>query len=122
MSRAGKRTIVLRPGRALLKALLEAVEASERAAEVVDRVHDRRLACGRRDRAPVLERAVMREQDVEHRARKLPPQACRLASLKVARAAHSESGMLTLYHWEPNANSGKPMLTLAETRELAFGT
>jgi GSH-dependent disulfide-bond oxidoreductase len=24
------------------------------------------------------------------------------------------SGMLTLYHWEPNANSGKPMLTLAE--------
>jgi len=22
--------------------------------------------------------------------------------------------MLTLYHWEPNANSGKPMLTLAE--------
>src|SRR3984885_6516295 len=22
--------------------------------------------------------------------------------------------MVTLYHWEPNANSGKPMLTLAE--------
>lgn len=22
--------------------------------------------------------------------------------------------MLTLYHWEPNANSGKPMLALAE--------
>ena len=24
------------------------------------------------------------------------------------------SGQLTLYHWEPNANSGKPMLTLVE--------
>lgn len=24
------------------------------------------------------------------------------------------SAMVTLYHWEPNANSGKPMLTLAE--------
>jgi GST-like protein len=22
--------------------------------------------------------------------------------------------MLTLYHWDPNANSGKPMLALAE--------
>ena len=27
--------------------------------------------------------------------------------------------MLTLYHWEPNANSGKPMLTLAE-KGVAF--
>src|SRR6185437_387509 len=25
-----------------------------------------------------------------------------------------EKVMLTLYHWEPNANSGKPMLALAE--------
>src|SRR6185312_4382786 len=25
-----------------------------------------------------------------------------------------ETTMLTLYHWEPNANSGKPMLALAE--------
>src|ERR1700756_3231270 len=24
------------------------------------------------------------------------------------------TSMLTLYHWEPNANSGKPMLALAE--------
>src|SRR3981081_1917140 len=31
-----------------------------------------------------------------------------------SRPPHLESGMLTLYHWEPNANSGKPMLTLAE--------
>jgi hypothetical protein len=40
----------------------------------------------------------------------------------VSKAAHeqadacadAESTVLTLYHWEPNANSGKPMLTLAE--------
>ena len=30
--------------------------------------------------------------------------------------------MLTLYHWEPNANSGKPMLTLAEKEgEIEYG-
>ena len=27
--------------------------------------------------------------------------------------------MLTLYHWEPNANSGKPMLALME-KGVAF--
>ena len=26
----------------------------------------------------------------------------------------TETGRVTLYHWEPNANSGKPMLTLFE--------
>ena len=31
----------------------------------------------------------------------------------------SESGGVTLYHWEPNANSGKPMLALFE-KEVAF--
>ncbi len=31
----------------------------------------------------------------------------------------SESGGVTLYHWEPNANSGKPMLTLFE-KGVAF--
>ncbi len=25
-----------------------------------------------------------------------------------------EAAVLTLYHWEPNANSGKPILTLKE--------
>ena len=29
--------------------------------------------------------------------------------------------MLALYHWEPNANSGKPMLALAEKGVDLFG-
>ena len=29
------------------------------------------------------------------------------------------SGDVTLFHWEPNANSGKPMLALAE-KGVAF--
>ena len=31
----------------------------------------------------------------------------------------TDTGRVTLYHWEPNANSGKPMLTLFE-KGVAF--
>ena len=58
----------LLPGRQLL---LDPVEAPEAAAEVVDHVDERRLAGARDDRAPVLERAVVTEDDVQHRLRDL---------------------------------------------------
>ena len=55
--------------------LLEPVEAPEAAAEVVDHVHERRLARAGDHRAAVLERAVMAEDDVEDRLRQLRGEA-----------------------------------------------
>src|SRR5207249_6687479 len=66
---ARKRAVVARPRLALLKALLDTVEAAELSPEVVYRVHDRRLAGRRSNGTAVLERAVMGEQDVQHGAR-----------------------------------------------------
>ena len=69
---------------AVLEALLEPVERPELAAQVVDRVHDGGLAGARHHGAPVLERAVVGEHDVEHRARQLG----RKAVDPLDRAAH----------------------------------
>src|SRR5579864_3834431 len=49
------------------EALLDAVKAPELAAEVVHHVDERRLAGARDHRAAVLERAVVAEDDVQHR-------------------------------------------------------
>jgi hypothetical protein len=40
--------------------------------------------------------------------------ACTLGWPGNRRNSSSDFMSVTLYHWEPNANSGKPMLTLAE--------
>src|SRR5438309_5623468 len=58
---ARERSVVLRPGLAVLQALLQTVEAAQLAAEIVDRVHDRRFPSRREHGAAVLERAVMRQ-------------------------------------------------------------
>src|SRR3954470_4898913 len=63
------------PALARGEALLEAVEASEAPAEIVDVVHERRLARARNDGAAVLERAVVAEDDVQHRLRGLGREA-----------------------------------------------
>ena len=66
-SAAAERAVEARPARAVGQLLLEPVERAEPAAEVVDEVHERRLARARHDRAAVLERAVVAEDDVQHR-------------------------------------------------------
>src|SRR3954451_1029187 len=73
--------VVRRPALAGGERLLEAVEAAEAPAEVVDEVHERRLARGRHDRAAVRERAVMAEDDVEHGLRGLGREARQLLDL-----------------------------------------
>ena len=55
--------------------LLQPVEAAQPPAEVVDHVHERRLARARHDRAAVLERAVVAEDDV-----RAPPARARAGS------------------------------------------
>src|SRR3712207_8795641 len=56
------RPVEARPRRALGQLLLEPVEAAQAAAEVVDEVHQRRLAGARDDRAAVGQRAVGSEE------------------------------------------------------------
>src|SRR5262245_50903836 len=56
-----------RPALALGQLLLEAVEAPQLAAEVVDRVHQGRLAGRRDDGRAVLQLTVVGEDDVEDR-------------------------------------------------------
>src|SRR5580704_12999275 len=62
---AAESLVPRRPLLAGAELLLEAVEAAELAAEVVDHVHERRLARAWYDGAAVLERAVVAEDDVE---------------------------------------------------------
>src|SRR6202035_941565 len=64
---AADRTIKARPAPARREAALEAVEAAQAPAEVVDHVHERSLARARNDRAAVLERAVVGQDDVAER-------------------------------------------------------
>ena len=52
--------------RAVRQLLLQPVEGAQPAAEVVDHVHERRLARAGHDRRAVLELAVMAEDDVQH--------------------------------------------------------
>ena len=59
-----------RPRLAVGKLALDAVEAAELAAEVVDRVDQGRLAGGGHHRRAVLERPVVGEDDVEDRLRR----------------------------------------------------
>ena len=68
---AADRAVEARPALAGGELLLEPVEAAEPPAEVVDHVHERRLARARHDRAAVLERAVVGEDDVPDRLRQL---------------------------------------------------
>ena len=65
---AAERAVVARPARAVGQLLLQPVERAEPAAEVVDHVHERRLARAGDDRRAVLERAVVAEDDVQHGA------------------------------------------------------
>src|SRR5947208_1315729 len=65
--RAGDAAVVAGPALALRQRLLDAVEAPEPAAEVVDHVHECRLARARHDGRAVLELAVVRQDDVEKR-------------------------------------------------------
>src|SRR5918912_77145 len=58
-----------RPARAPRRPPLEPVEAAEPAAEVVDHVHQRGLAGARDDGAPVLELAVVGQDDVQQALR-----------------------------------------------------
>src|ERR671915_2390518 len=57
--------VELGPARAVGERLLDPVKAPEVAAQVVDEMHERRLASARHDRAAVLELAVVAENDVE---------------------------------------------------------
>src|SRR5436305_8610427 len=59
------------PALPICQLLLEPVEASELAAEVVDRMHQRGLPGRGDDRGAVLERAMVREDDVEDRLREI---------------------------------------------------
>src|SRR3954453_8504773 len=61
--------VVARPAFAVGERLLDPIEAAEPPAEIVDHVHERRLARARDDRRAVLELAVVRQDDVEQRLR-----------------------------------------------------
>src|SRR3954447_12021001 len=63
--RARDRPVEARPALALAQRLLDPVERAEPAAEVVDHVHERRLARARDHRRAVLELPVVRQDDVE---------------------------------------------------------
>jgi hypothetical protein len=63
---AADRPIEARPALAAGQLLLQAIEGAEPAAEVVAEVHERGLAGAGHDRAAVLERAVVAEDDVQH--------------------------------------------------------
>src|SRR5436190_20430796 len=63
--RARQRAVEARPGLAVRERLLQAVEAAELAAEVVDHVDERGLARARHDRRAVLELAVVAQDDVQ---------------------------------------------------------
>src|SRR6516164_5804491 len=66
--RAGPEALVVsRPFLARGKPLFDAIEAAKLAAEVVDRVDQRRLAGAGHDRTAVLERPVVTEDDVQER-------------------------------------------------------
>ena len=65
------RAVEARPPATGAELLLQAVEAPEPPAEVVDHVDDRRLPGAGDDGAAVLERAVVGEDDVPDRLRKL---------------------------------------------------
>ena len=56
---AAERAVERRPALARRQLLLQPVEGAQAAAEVVDEVHERRLARARHDRRAVLERAVV---------------------------------------------------------------
>ena len=62
----GDAAVEVGPALAVGQRLLDAVEAAQVAAEVVDHVHERGLARAGHDRAAVLELAVVGEDDVEH--------------------------------------------------------
>src|SRR5215208_4493138 len=65
--RSRQGAVEARPALAVGERLLDAVEAAELAAEVVDHVHERCLARAWHDRAAVLELAVVAEDDVQQR-------------------------------------------------------
>ena len=67
--RSRGRSSTMLPGRQLL---LQPVEGAETAAEVVDHVHERRLARARNHGAAVGERAVVAEDDVAERPEPAP--------------------------------------------------
>src|SRR3954471_11077236 len=67
IGRARERPVEARPGLAGGELALEAVEAAEAAAEVVDHVDEDGLAGGGDDRGAVFERAVVGEDDVQDR-------------------------------------------------------
>src|SRR5208283_1774459 len=69
------------PGGAGCQLLLEPVEAAEASAEVVDHVHERRLARARHHRAAMLERAVVGQDDVPERLRERRREAADLLDL-----------------------------------------
>ena len=75
------RSVEGRPNLARGQLFLEPVEASQPAAEVVDHVHERRLARARHDRTPVLEAAVVGEDDVQNLAGQLRREAIDLLDL-----------------------------------------
>ena len=81
VGRAGDRPVEARPALAVGERLLDPVEAAEPPAEVVDHVHERRLARARHDRRTVLELPVVGEDDVEHRLRGLRREARQLLDL-----------------------------------------
>src|SRR5436309_13090649 len=67
VSRTRQRPVEARPGLAGGELALEAVEAAEAAAEVVDHVNEDGLAGGGDDWGAVFERAVVGEDDVQDR-------------------------------------------------------
>src|SRR5205085_3014680 len=62
-----QRLVVCRPLLASRELLLDPVEAAQPTTQVVDHVHQRRLASARNHGAAVLERAVVAEDDVQDR-------------------------------------------------------
>lgn len=64
---ATESAVVAGPALVLRRLAFEPVEAAEVAAQLVHRVHEERLPGCREDRAPVLEAAVMGEDDVQQR-------------------------------------------------------
>src|SRR5579864_1444976 len=84
VSTAAERPVVGRPLFAGRELLLDPIEAAQASAQVVDHVHQGRLTRARDHRASVLQRAVVAEDDVEHRLSQLGGKA--LEALD--RAAH----------------------------------